>query len=305
MKVWLVRAWLVIGLALFVYVLTRTPFAQIEHAVATMGPLVVVSPLLAALWFATRTSALARVLDCGMPWRELYVLRWIGDGYNGILPLAGVGGEPFKLRMLGRHLATEAAVTGLVRDRLIDNGLGFVVSAAFAALGIAVLGDPPGKTGLLIYAVIALPAGLAVLALMITRAPGRLGAFAARLAAGAHPEPTPLPRLALVHAVCWFGLTRVLQATETTLLLHLVGLPTDLGTILFVDGALNAAGFIGFVLPQGLGVVESAAVFALTGLGGSLAMATAFALVRRGRVVVCGVVALTLHAVSGARRLTR
>ena len=89
------------------------------------------------------------------------------------------------------------------------------------------------------------------------------------------------------------------------MLLHLVGLPTDLGTILFVDGVLNAAGFVGFVMPQGLGVVESAAVFALTGLGATLPVATAFALVRRSRVVTCGVVALILHAVSGAKKPAR
>jgi len=305
MKAWLVRAWLVIGLALFVYVLTRTPFAEIETSIAAMGPWVIVSPSIAALWFATRTSALGVVLGGGVPWRELYVLRWIGDGYNGILPLAGVGGEPFKLRILDRYLSTEAALTGLVRDRLIDNGLGFIVSAGFAALGIAMLGDPPGHRGLMIYAAIAVPVGIALLALMITRAPGKLGAFAARLAAGTHTEPQPLPRRALVRALAWFALTRVLQASETTLLLHLVGLPTDLGTILFVDGALNAAGFVGFVMPQGLGVVESAAVFALTGLGATLPVATAFALVRRGRVVTCGVVALILHAVSGANKLAR
>jgi len=305
MKVWLVRAWLVIGLALFVYVLTRTPFAEIETSIAAMGPLVIVSPLIAALWFATRTSALGVVLGGGVPWRELYALRWIGDGYNGILPLAGVGGEPFKLRILDRYLTTEAALTGLVRDRLIDNGLGFIASAGFATLGITLLGDPPGHEGLLIYAAIAAPVGIALLALMTTRAPGKLGVFAARLAAGTHTEPVPLPRRTLVRALGWFALTRALQASETTLLLHLVGLPTDLGTILFVDGVLNAAGFVGFVMPQGLGVVESAAVFALTGLGATLPVATAFALVRRSRVVTCGVVALILHAVSGAKKPAR
>ena len=305
MKVWLVRAWLVIGLALFVYVLTRTPFAEIETSIAAMGPLVIVSPLIAALWFATRTSALGVVLGGGVPWRELYALRWIGDGYNGILPLAGVGGEPFKLRILDRYLTTEAALTGLVRDRLIDNGLGFIASAGFATLGITLLGDPPGHEGLLIYAAIAAPVGIALLALMTTRAPGKLGVFAARLAAGTHTEPVPLPRRTLVRALGWFALTRALQASETTLLLHLVGLPTDLGTILFVDGVLNAAGFVGFVMPQGLGVVEGAAVFALTGLGATLPVATAFALVRRSRVVTCGMVALILHAVSGAKKPAR
>jgi hypothetical protein len=311
-KRWLLRAWIVVGLALFAYVLTRTPLDQIRDAIAAMGPLVLISPLLAACWFATRAGALGEILDergsaegqrgvaRRVPWLQLYALRWIGDGYNGVIPLAGLGGEPMKLRILDRFIPVEDGVAALVRDRLIDNGLGFVVSAVFCAVG-AVLVATPSQHTLLVYAVLGFPLGIVLLALMITRLPGRLGAAIAKLFATHEREPAPLPHRAFWRSLAWFAATRVLQTCETALLLHCIDMPFELSTILLIDGTLNAAGFIGFFMPQGLGVVESAAVIVLSGIGVPLPVATAFVLVRRGRVVLCGVVAIVVHLVSAIR----
>lgn len=305
LKKHLIGVWLAVGLALFAYVLTRTPFADIVGAVGSMGPLVVVSPVIAAAWFATRTTALSAVIGGVAPWPTLYGLRWIGDGYNGVIPLAGLGGEPFKLRILGRYLSVEQGLTALVRDRLIDNGLGFVVSAACCALGVVAMAVP-APSAWLAYAAVALPLGLVLLALMISRVPGRLGVIVGRAFAGHDAEPTPLPVRTFARALAWFAATRVLQGCETALLLSLISAPTNVATVIFVDGALNAAGFLGFMLPQGLGVVEGTAAYVLTGLGVPLPAATAFALVRRGRVLACGAIAVGVHACTAAyQRRTR
>lgn len=297
MKTWLLRAWIVVGLALFAYVLTRTPLDEIQRAIVTMGPLVLVSPLLAALWFATRAAALRELLERRVPWRNLYALRWIGDGYNGVLPLAGLGGEPMKLRILDRYVPVEDGLAALVRDRLIDNGLGFIVSGAFVAIGVVTLArDAPMWGSLLFYAALAVPVGGVLLALMITRLPGRLGAFTARTFSDHDREPAPLPHAAFWRALAWFAATRVAMTCETALLLACIDIPFDLPTILLVDGTLNAAGFVGFLMPQGLGIVEGVAVLVLHGIGVPLPAATAFVLVRRGRVVVCGLVAIGVHA---------
>jgi uncharacterized membrane protein YbhN (UPF0104 family) len=93
----------------------------------------------------------------------------------------------------------------------------------------------------------------------------------------------------------WFVLTRLLMTCETALLLHAIGVAGDLRTVLLVDGALNAAGFLGFMLPQGLGVVEGTAVWVLTALGCAPAAATAFALTRRGRVIGVSLVGIATH----------
>jgi len=182
---------------------------------------------------------------------------------------------------------------------LIDNGLGFVVSAACCAIGVVALVAPVAHVWL-VYAAVAFPLGLVLLALMISRVPGRLGVLVGRAFAGHDAEPAPLPARTFARALAWFAVTRVLQGCETALLLALISAPTDVATIVFVDGTLNAAGFLGFMLPQGLGVVEGTAAVVLTGLGVPLPAATAFALVRRGRVLACGAIALVVHACTAA-----
>ncbi len=149
---------------------------------------------------------------------------------------------------------------------------------------------------------VALPLGGVVLALMVSRVPGRLGVVAGRALAGNDAEPAPLRVRTFARALAWFAATRVLQGCETALLLALISAPTDLATIIFVDGTLNAAGFLGFMLPQGLGVVEGTAAYVLTGIGVALPAATAFALVRRGRVLSCGAIGLFVHASTTAYR---
>ena len=291
MRRWLLRGWLVLGLGLFVYVLRRQPLGNIGDAVIAMGPIVLAAPALGLVWLATRTTALARVLGGEVPWRELFVARLVGDGYNAVVPMAGVAGEPFKLERLRRYIGLDAALTGLVRDRMIDNAIGLLYSACCIAVAL----PAPGDKALATYSIVAMIVGLVLLAVMVTRLPGRVGSKVGRWFGGATRDPAPLALPVARDVVGWFLATRLLQTCETALLLHAIGVPGALRTVLLVDGALNAAGFLGFMLPQGLGVVEGTAVFLLTALGAAPAAATAFALTRRGRVIGVSLVGIATH----------
>jgi len=305
MRRWLLRGWLVVGLALFGYVLSRQPLGSIGDAMIAMGPIVLFAPALGLVWLSTRTTALARLLSGEVPWRELFVARIVGDGYNAVVPMAGVAGEPFKLERLRKYIALPDALTGLVRDRMIDNALGLMYSAGCIAVALPAYALPDhGGDALATYSIVALIAGVVLLALMLTRLPGRLGATVGRWFKSTTQTPPPLALPIARDAIGWFILTRLLQTCETALLLHAIGIPGSLRTVLLVDGALNAAGFLGFMFPQGLGVVEGTAVFLLTALGATPAAATAFALTRRGRVFVVSLVGIVTH-VAGLGTLRR
>jgi uncharacterized membrane protein YbhN (UPF0104 family) len=296
MRRWLLRGWQVLGLGLFVYVLRRQPLGSIGDAVIAMGPIMLAAPALGLVWLATRTSALARLLDGKIPWRELFVARLVGDGYNAVVPMAGVAGEPFKLERLRQYIGLDDALTGLVRDRLIDNALGLLYSAGCIAVALPAFVLPaPGPHALATYSIVAMVVGLVLLAVMVTRLPGRLGAMVGRWFGATTRDPAPLPLPVARDVVGWFLATRLLQTCETALLLHAIGVDGALRTVLLVDGALNAAGFLGFMLPQGLGVVEGTAVFLLTALGAAPAAATAFALTRRGRVFAVSLLGIATH----------
>ncbi len=300
---WIVGGWFVAAVALFVLVVTRQPMGRIAAACVAMGPAALLAPCIAAAWLATRTATLERVLVRRVPWRVLVGVRAIGDGYNALVPAAGVAGEPYKLRRLAAWLPVDQAVTALVRDRLFDNAVGLVFSAAGIAVGLPRLAIPHAISGALwTYAAIAGPAGLAMLAVAAGRVPAKLGGFASRWTQAA---PHASERVPVASIVAWSLATRVLQTFETALLLACIAAPVDVSSVLVVDGALNAAGFVGFVMPQGLGVVEGAAVYMLTALGSPAAAATAFALARRGRVLAVSGAGVAVHLAGHLRSHAR
>src|SRR6185312_8030621 len=139
----LVGGWFVVALVLFAYVVTRAPLGHIVDACEAMGPTVLVAPLIACMWIATRSAALELVLGRRVPWREVLGVRVVGDGYNALVPAAGLAGEPYKLRRLATWLPLDHAVAGLVRDRLFDNALGLLFSAGGIAIGLPHLAAGP------------------------------------------------------------------------------------------------------------------------------------------------------------------
>ena len=183
-----------------------------------------------------------------------------------------------------------------MRDRSVDNAFGLVFSAAGIAIGLPRVAIPAVARGAL-WTVpgIAAVAGAAMLAIAVTRLPGRLGGLANRWTRDIGRAPEPLAAGFALRAVGWALATRLLQTLETALLLACIGAPVTVPAVLLVDGALNAAGFVGFLMPQGLGVVEGTAVYILGVLGSPAAAATAFALTRRGRVLLVGGAGIALH----------
>lgn len=290
------------ALALFVYVVTRQPLGSIAEACGAMGPLVLLSPVIACTWLVTRSAVLGNALTGAVPWRTLLPIRLVGDGYNALVPAAGLAGEPYKLRALARWVTVERALAALLRDRLIDNALGLLFSAAGIAVGLARFA---GLGLLWTYVAVAAPAGVVMLAIACTRVPDRLGGVARRWTRASRHAPEPLPRQLALRAVMWALATRILQTLETALLLACIGAPVSVASVALVDGVLNAAGFVGFLMPQGLGVVEGAAIYALGALGTPAASATAFALTRRGRVLIVGGLGVATHVLRHARQWLR
>src|SRR5262245_33305940 len=79
---WVDKVFLLIGLALLVYVVSRYPMAELERAIRRLGPWVATTPLVAMLWMFCNTSALHLLLDKQVPLLRLLKIRLIGDGYN-------------------------------------------------------------------------------------------------------------------------------------------------------------------------------------------------------------------------------
>jgi uncharacterized membrane protein YbhN (UPF0104 family) len=103
----------------------------------------------------------------------------------------------------------------------------------------------------------------------------------------------PVGRLVQVLACCLTS--RMLGVLEKVTLLWVLGLPHDLVTAAFIDGMLNAVGYISFMIPQGLGVFEGTSVFVLGIVGAPGPLAIAFSLAGRSRMLVVGLFGVSLH----------
>jgi Lysylphosphatidylglycerol synthase TM region len=300
---WVDRIFLIAGLGLLAFVVTRFPFADVLAACARVGPVFAVTPFIALGWFSCNTAGLYTLLGGRVPFRVLLWNRLVGDGYNALLPLGGFGGEPFKLRHLSEFVPAEQALTAMLRDRLTENAVGFSFSAAWLTLGVSRFAHGGAlRIALLGYAIVAFVVSICYATALSTRLPGRLGAAAARWLGIQGEAVEPISAGRLLTAASFYLLGRVLGLVEITALFALLGLPFDPLTIGFAYSALQAVGFIAFFIPQGLGVLEGTStwLFALLGFPGALGVAFVFA--RRGRLLLVSVFGVLLHV--GARAAT-
>jgi hypothetical protein len=297
------RAFLLAGLALLVFVVSRYPMAAIGRACLRLGPVVALTPLIALGWFCCNTSALYLLFDRQVPWLRLLRIRLVGDGYNALLPLAGLGGEPFKVKHLAAFLPTDQVLTGLIRDHVLETAVGLLFTSVWLAIAVGhfALGGTL-RLAVVAYVVCAPLVGLAVILLVLTRLPGTVGGILARWLGAASQSVMRCPPGKLLKVLGCYLAARTLGTLETALLFWLLGLGVDPITILFCHSVHQMAGNIGFAVPQGLGVFEGTSVYLFSVLGFPGPYAVAFALARRGRMLLVGLLGVALHLAGLKRR---
>ncbi|HEY3354026.1 MAG TPA: lysylphosphatidylglycerol synthase domain-containing protein [Polyangia bacterium] len=293
---WTERLFLLVGLGLLGYVVSRYPAADIGRACLRLGPLVALTPLLALAWFGFNTTALYLLLDRRVPWRHLLRVRLIGDGYNALLPLAGFGGEPFKVKHLSPFVPVDEVLTALIRDRVLENAVGMLFTSVWLAVAVGTIVMAASfRAALVTYAALASAVGIAIVLLVLTRLPARVGGRLARWLGAGTQEAVALPPSRLTRVLCCYLAARVTGTLEPAVLLWLLGLGVDPVTTLFCYSLHHAAGTVSFAIPAGLGVFEGTSVYLFSVLGFPGASGVAFALARRGRMLLMGLLGVALH----------
>jgi hypothetical protein len=296
---WLDKVFLLVGLALLVWVVSRYPMADLGSAFKRLGPWALATPLVAMLWMCCNTSALHLLLDRRIPWLRLLKIRLIGDGYNALLPLAGMGGEPYRIKHISEFVPVDQTLTALIRDRVIENAVGLLFTGAWiaVALGRWVFASSM-RAGMMAYIAFAAVVGLVSVLLMVTSLPGRASAAIAKVVGVKSDGIVKLPASRFAVVLAWYLGARIAGCLEITLLLWLLGLGFDPVTNLFCYSLLQAAGFIGFAIPAGIGVFEGTAVYLFEVLHFPGPLGVAFAFARRGRMLIVGLFGVVLHLAS-------
>jgi putative membrane protein len=300
-----VFAWLV-GLGLIVLLIVAQGAAEIAAAFALAG------------WSATALAVahLGTLIADTLGWQALIppaqsrplptllAKRWMGSSINALLPVAQMGGEFVRARLLARS-GTPAAAAGA--SVVVDLTAGLLTQVAFAALGIALMLRLLGDGGDLI----GLALGLTLFGLLLLgfAAGQRRGLFALlarplhRLASGSRwralvgsaaaldAEVALRYRRGRALTLCaaWRSLGWLAGGVELWLAFLVLGHPLGLAEAIILESLGQAVRSAGFLIPGGLGVQEGGILMSGIWLGLTPEIVLAAALLKRARELIYGV----------------
>ena len=168
------------------------------------------------------------------------------------------------------------------------------------AIGALTIPMSRGRSELVpLYAGGAIAVAVVLVVAMVTSLTSKLGGRLAKLLGAEQLTSARLPTKTVLRAAACWALRSCSACVELAVLLYLLDLPFTFSDVCFLLGALSAAGFIGGAIPQGLGVQEAATVGVFEILHYPGAAAVAFALARRGRMLLLSVVGVGLHLTFG------
>ncbi len=293
----------VLGIAACVFIFTRHDWDEVWQAIRLLGwGLAVI-----ILW------RFVSLIVAGAAWRLLFapgnrpklgisiVARWISESVNALLPVAQVGGELARARLLFHALKREGKPTsGLdtAATVIVDMTLALAAQVIFALPGLWHLWQLQDHAlGRVAGGVV-----VSVLPLVLLIAAQHQGAIKggtvlaarfglARLVADESQEHPLWSRLAalyrqtflsisvtLGHVIAW-----TIRAGEVYIALRLMGQDIGFLDAIMIEGLLSAARTLGFLLPAGLGVQEGAILLLCGWAGVPGHVALALALVKRAR----------------------
>ncbi len=248
-----------------------------------------------------------------------FLIRWIRESVNSLLPVAQLGGNLVGIRLLmHRGISGAAAGAGTTLDLTMEALTQFL----FTVLGIAVLAtlDADRSWGGWLQGVVAAMA-LGIGGFILAQRAGLLRiveALARRLhrmfpslsvdtVRGLHEELMRLQRDrgALLRATGLHLLAWLTGVAETWLILRTMGLPTGLAEATVIESLGMAARSAGFVVPGALGVQEAGFILVCDLFGIGPDSAIALSMVKRVRELAVGLPGLAAWQWAEGRRLLR
>jgi len=249
-----------------------------------------------------------------------FLLRWIREGVNALLPVAGVGGDLVRARLLtlrGISLKTAAAASA------VDLSLEMASQIVFSMIGVAVLvflQPNVSATGFIVGVIIF--GAVTAISFMVAQRHGLfhhierlLVKISAREGWEGLGDITGLNRavIAIYHdpqrlwtSGAWHLASWIFGVFEIWAALHILGIQVSLAEALVIESLGQAVRGLGFAIPGALGVQEGGFVLVCSIFGIPAEQALALSLVRRIRDLAHGVPALFVwHRIEGRQFASR
>ncbi len=296
----------VFGLALLVLVLWQVDFAALGQHLAQVGVAGFLGVVIVhawsfwfdvVLWQLAFTSPRAALRHNG----EFYLIRLIGEAYNNALPLASVGGEPVKAKLLRDHLGIDYTQSGVAF--LVAKTANLIALVMFLAIGFAfMLADLRFSAAYRTVAGMGLGFFAFSILILVAVQQVRAAPLFRRLTARRAEHPWIASALSgLAHfddqlATCYRGAPRrFLWIVTLALITWLAGIveiwiilwaaetPVTLQEAWVVEAAVQLVRTAVFFIPSGLGVVDGSFVLVVGIITGSQGLGVLVAVIRRAR----------------------
>jgi len=296
------------GLALFIGLIAYQGAAEVAAVLAIAGWGLVVVALFHLLPMAFNTLGWLVLFQAGKgpAFSQLLRARWIGEAINALLPVAQVGGDVVKARLIMRHGITGAIAGASV---IADLTIGLFAQVIFTLMGMFLLahyfGDGAHAWWLLTGVIISLALFASFYAVqrlgIFSRMAHALERLCSICSGGAWTGITGSAqamdaalnnayRRRLSVSICgmWRLLGWMAGAGEIWLALYFMGQPISPWEALLLESLGQAVRAAAFLVPGALGVQEGGFVLLGGILGISPEIALALSLVKRVRELVMG-----------------
>lgn len=295
----------ILGIGIVAALLFYVPLNLVSDSLALIGNKVFLVFSVAMLWIITNTLTTSTLVKGKVPFIDLLYNQITGEAYNTILPLASMGGEPYRIQHLTNWLDLHTASRTIVVDRLIRaiTGLLFAATCLTLTLVLVKLSSAVFIT-VAVLAVLHLIFGTGIIWLSLSQAPSKMVNFTLKklkMVEDYRNEPIPAGRF--FAAMGYKFVSRIFSLVEMYVIFSLLGYDPSMGDVITIAGFIAVSTTV-FFMPAGLGVNELGIASALTILGYPAALIISFSIVRRASVIFWALLGVALHAtVTVAKKL--
>ncbi|MEM9917009.1 MAG: lysylphosphatidylglycerol synthase domain-containing protein [Bacteroidota bacterium] len=285
------------GALLLCYLIYKMDVTTVMTSLTEVGGWVFLVFATAIFWILANTMSLANLTNYKIPFLDLLYIQITGDAYNDIIPLAGLGGEPYKIKQLSNFVGLEEGSRTIVHNRLIHSltGILFTSITGFGAVALVSMTDQ-WRIPILIASSVFAIVTVGMIWLTLSSVPNKLSGFVLKklkFIDEFRNESLSPKRFAI--SFFWKLSARALNLLEIYAIFVVLGYSPDLSYLVMVSAMLSLSATLFFIVPQGIGVSEASVstAFVLLGLGAQVGLI--FGLLRRARIVFWALLGIAIQ----------
>lgn len=295
-----------LGIVILSALVLNMDFAVVTESLSQVGNKVFLVFSVAIIWILANTMCIRTLVDKKVSFVDLLFNQMTGDAYNQIIPLAGLGGEPYKIKHLTQWLDWHTASRAIVVDRLIHATSGMLFSSLGVGAMLMFVDEIPSGyfIPLLIMAIFFALGSFVMVWLSLSKAPSKIAGYVLKkLKIVEEYRNDPIPARRFFQAFFFKFIGRAFNLVEIFVMFSLFNIEPSFISLLAVAGMVSMSATLFFIIPQGLGVNETGISLALGFLGFPAALGITFGLIRRARMIFWALFGVGLHvAVSVVKR---